>query len=70
MDDTFTLQRKHYVNEVFDSYANVESGMTTFVEEIDRINFIYVNGTEWHQFQVSALNIVTYWGLLNLRIRY
>lgn len=55
-DETLTLQRKHYVNNVFVSYVNVEDGMNG-IETIDRINYIYVNGTLAHHNQIAALGI-------------
>jgi hypothetical protein len=58
--NTFTLQRKNYVNSEFVGYVNVETGMSSFVEGIDRINLIYANGSEYHQSQIAALSIFTH----------
>jgi hypothetical protein len=57
IDDTFTLKRKHYVNEVFDSYVTVESGLASMLATVDRIHLIYQNGTPGHQAAIAALSI-------------
>lgn len=61
-DLTFTVQRKDYVNDVFVGYVNVESGFATVIGAIDRINYIYANGTPYHQGQISVLDINTLGG--------
>lgn len=61
-DLSFTVQRKHYVNEVFDSYVNVESGFGTVLEAIDRVHYIYVNGDSYMQGRIAAMDINTLGG--------
>lgn len=61
-DSTFTVQRKYYVNDVFDSYVNVESGFGTVLEAIDRVHYIYVNGDSYMQGRIAAMDINTLGG--------
>lgn len=58
-DESWTLQRKNYDNGVFVGYVTVESGMNS-IQAIDRIDFIYANGSEWYQSQIAAINIFTH----------
>lgn len=55
-DESWALQRKNYVNDLFVGYVTVESGMNS-IQAIDRLDLIYANGSEWHQSQVQALSI-------------
>lgn len=56
-DNTFTLKRKNYVDNVFVGYVNVESNLADTLAAIDRINYVYVNGTSYHQSQIAAMSI-------------
>lgn len=58
-DTTITLTRKNYVNNEFAGYVTVESGLTTMLAAIDRVNLIYTNGSSWHHDQIEALSICT-----------
>lgn len=56
-DHTVTVYRKHYVDGVFHSYVTVEAGFTSDVAAIERVHFIYLNGTPDHQAAIGALSV-------------
>lgn len=56
-DNTMTLKRREYENSVFVGYVNVEDDLADILAAIDRIQYIYINGTQWHQDQIALMSI-------------